>query len=320
MNKDNRLKHGITLCVIILFIGLIFIPNLSGNMVKRNNGHNIITDPIKLDGYCDSVNDDETEYWALLIAVGKYFLHPWENRPLMLEALEDINEALLSSDNWQESNIKIIKGREATRMNIIQGFRWLDAIEDSNDFSVIWIATHGYHMKRLNGDGLDFPPFDEDDGSDEALITYFGFSNLLLNLRDDVLNLLLSRLESKGICLIVDSCYSGGFNDNPYEGTMHKYTASTFLDGLAEDVGGENRVVLMSAREDTPSWFSRFSMYLAEGLQGPADIVGNGDGIVTAEEGFYYAKPLVEDSSDGRQCPTILDLFHGELPLVDISD
>jgi len=312
MNKLCPSRQGFAFFIIILFIVLTFTHSISGSIKKNNNASDQTSD-----------YDDDTEYWALLIAVGKYFLHPFENRPLMLEALDDMHETLISSENWQSSHIKIIQGQRATLINILRGFFWLDTMEDSNDISVIWIATHGYHMRRINGNPIDRPPFDESDGSDEALVTYFGFSNLLLNLRDDVLNLLLDRLESKGICFIVDSCYNGGFNDSPaqdYIGDQYEYSASTFLQGLAEDVAGQNRVVLMSAGEDTPSWFSRFSMYLAEGLLGPADIIGDSNGVVSAEEGFFYAKPLVEDSSDGKQCPTILDLFPGELPLIHISN
>ena len=72
----------------------------------------------------------------------------------MLEALDDIHETLISSENWQNSHIKIIQGQRATLINILRGFFWLDTMEDSNDISVIWIATHGYHMRQINGNGI----------------------------------------------------------------------------------------------------------------------------------------------------------------------
>ena len=44
-------------------------------------------------------------------------------------------EMLLDSDWWSEDHIKVIKGRDATATNIIQGFRWLDQMDDDDDNS-----------------------------------------------------------------------------------------------------------------------------------------------------------------------------------------
>ena len=59
------------------------------------------------------------------------------------------------------------------------------------------------------------------------------------------------------------------------------------------------------------SYGSIFSHYIIEGLQGYAD--ENMDGVCSAEEAFYYAKPLV--LKHGVQHPTIVDNYIGELPL-----
>ena len=62
---------------------------------------------------------------------------------------------------------------------------------------------------------LDLPPKDESDGMDEFLVMYNGFENPYCIIWDDWLNFFLSRIKCQGLCLIVDSCYSGGFNDKP---------------------------------------------------------------------------------------------------------
>ena len=60
----------------------------------------------------------------------------------------------------------------------------------------------------------DIPSKDEADGMDEMFVMYNGFENQPFSfIWDDLLNYYLYRLKSNNLCLIVDSCYSGGFND-----------------------------------------------------------------------------------------------------------
>ncbi len=152
---------------------------------------------------------DDTEYWALLVGVGDYAENPMEDRPDMILEVNDFYAQLLQSDWWPADHIKVLTGEDATVVNIIAGLRWLDRMEDSNDISLVYLSTHGFPL------GFDIPPKDEADGTDEALVSYWGFSFPGLVIWDDELNVLLNRLESKGVCLIVDSCYAGGFNDPP---------------------------------------------------------------------------------------------------------
>jgi len=100
----------------------------------------------------------------LLVAVGVYADSPQQNRPLMLEEVDDLYDLLLESPCWSEDHIKVIKGEDATASNIVAGLRWLDKMEDSKDISLVYLTTHGGPL------GFDFPPFDEDDGTDELLM------------------------------------------------------------------------------------------------------------------------------------------------------
>lgn len=228
----------------------------------------------------------------------------------MLTAVDDLHQTLLSYDVWHEDNIKKIKAEEATLPNILKGLVWLDEKEDQNDISLVFITTHGFPLK------FDIPPFDESDNMDEALIPYEGFDDTTKYLWDDLLNQYLNNLESKGICLIVESCYSGGFNDNPKriysrDKTLETYNSRSWIQGFSSDLSSKGRVVLMSSEEDELSYGCYFTQFLIDGLNGLAD--KNNDGVITAEEAFYYSKPLVENI--GLQHPTILDLYNGELGL-----
>lgn len=258
---------------------------------------------------------DDTEYWALLVAVGVYADDPQQDRPDMLLEVDDIYALLLQSEWWQEDHIKVIKGEEATVTNIISGLRWLDRMEDKNDISLVYLTTHGFPL------GIDIPPKDEADGTDEALVSYWGFAYEQLVIYDDELNVLLNRLESKGVCLIVDSCYAGGFNDPPnwlFTTTMpssprqNELAVQNWVKGFGEDVRGQNRVVLMASCEDEVSFSGGFGPYLIDGLRGYADT--NQDNIITAEEAFVYAEPR-----SPRQQPTIYDGYEGELPIMMLT-
>lgn len=260
--------------------------------------------------FANTADTDETEYWALLIAVGTYYNHPQQDRPCMLEALDELYETLLISENWNPDHIKTISEESATFFNIIRGLIWLDRMEDDDDMSLVWISTHGYPLEYKNRN-IDLPPFDEEDGCDEALATYYSFEYPLAIIWDDLLNFFLNRLESKGVCLIVDSCHSGGFDDMDTKGEC--YQSSQFIQDFIDDIEGQNRVILMSCEEDTVSWGSQFTNYICEGLHGIAD--DNEDEIVSAEEAFYYAQPLVIEATHGMQHPTIFDCYPGEFPL-----
>ena len=305
-NIKNIVK---SIFIVLLFFGTCIIPTSIG-FSNTEELESVENEVILTKG------NEGSEYWALLVAVGVYADDPQQDRPLMLEEVDDLYNVLLQSDIWTEDHIKVIKGKDATATNIISGLRWLDRMEDKDDFSLVFITTHGAPM------GLDVPPFDEEDGTDEMLITYWGFTYPFNFIWDDELNFLLNRLESQGVCLIVDSCYAGGFNDPPGWNLLNILTSirgkntisnKEWMEGFIEDVRGQNRVVLMASCEDEVAYSGGFAPYLIDGLRKYADI--NNDNIVSAEEAYIYTEPRTY-----RQTPTIYDGYDGELPLVYLSE
>jgi hypothetical protein len=259
----------------------------------------------------------QSKHYALLFAVGVYLNAPDEDRPEMLQACDDLYSTLLNSPSyWQPANIHVVKGSHCTLNILLYQLNWLKKVSTSEDYVVVYLTTHGGHLHDLQGRPLDLPPKDDPDGSDEILIMYNGFAQWYGFIWDDLLNLMLSRIRCKGMCLIVDSCYAGGFSDPPYQGIpgyQDTLNASSFTKRFVEDVAGQGRVTLMSSGEDQVSYGSYFSYYLTQGFAGPADY--NGDGIVSAEEGFTYAKPRTEWATYGQEVPTISDLYPGEFPV-----
>ena len=121
-------------------------------------------------------------------------------------------------------------------------------------------------------------------------MSYWGFAYPNLYIWDDQLNFYLNRLESYGVCLIVDSCYAGGFNDppdwnlsiqsvNPFNQIQTDQAITKWIQGFGEEVRGQGRVVLMASCEDEVSYSGGFAPYLIDGFRGFGDT--NMDGVVT---------------------------------------
>ena len=180
---------------------------------------------------------NDTEYWAYIVGVGEYAENPMQNRPDMLTEVNDFKDALLQSSWWSEDHIKMVTAEDATRHNILAGFRWLNSVVSSDDMVVVYLTTHGNHLN------FDIPPFDEEDKEDEMLVSYWGFSINTLFITDDQINIMLNQLKSNNVCLIVDSCYAGGFNDH-YK--------------LLKSASEQQRVILMASCEDEVSYSGGF--------------------------------------------------------------
>ncbi len=293
MEKNNLITKGVAFGTVILFIGLASASSINVNVSNFSTF-------------------EDTEYWALIFAVGIYYNNPWQNRPSMLEVADDLYEVLIDSPNWKTDHIRKITGAEATGQRLIRELLWLIQSADSDDMVFIYITTHGSPLKNINGMPIDLPPKDEADGADEILAMYKGFDKWYAIIWDDLLNFFLSLLKSEGVCLVIDSCYAGGFNDDPmFAGTtLEDYSIESFTQGFVEDLSAQGRVVLMSCEEDELSYGSFFSNYLIDGLGGLADYWGNKDGINSAEEAFDYAKYWVNLMCSFN--PTIHDLYPGE--------
>ncbi len=260
---------------------------------------------------------NETEYWALMVAVGVYKNNPDMDRPTMLTEIDHLKETLLGSSMWQEDHIKVIKGEDAMLKTVLDGFSWLDENEDEDDVCLVFLTSHGFPI------GFDRPPFDEDDHKDEALAMYNGFlpfpnpfrweplANPFAVLTDDMVNNRLNDLESKSVCCIVDSCHSGGFGD--YWESFGQLESYDFAAQFGVDVADQNRVVITSVPETEVSYGSFLTNMLSEGLVGFGD--ANLDGFCSAEEAYWYAEPIIR-SYTGMH-PQIFDNHPGELILTE---
>ncbi|MCD6473683.1 MAG: caspase family protein [Thermoplasmata archaeon] len=298
--------------VAILIIAILFIPStISPFETGEKETAKMKSEAESAAGY------DGSHYWALLVAVGVYAYTPDMDRPSMLRAVDDLYNTLLVSPFWNKSHIKVIKGENATVINIFKGFEWLAKNAKENDICLIYLTTHGFPII------FDFPPKDEADGMDEALAAYRGFlpfsnpfsweplANPFGIITDDEINFMLNRIHAKGIAMIVDSCHSGGFNDNWSYAKGYDMAYE-----IGKDLAARNRVILTSVREEEVSYGSFFSDSIIDGLKGYAD--SNKNGFVSAEEAFYYARDAILNNLEDMH-PQIFDDYPGELDLTSVE-
>ncbi|MCK4331988.1 MAG: caspase family protein, partial [Thermoplasmatales archaeon] len=151
MIKNTLFGKGITFALIALLIGITFSTNINADISR------VFT-------------NEETEYWALIFAVGVYKNNPHQNRPSMLISADNLYEVLINSPQWQADHIHKVTASEATGRRLIQELTWLIQNEDSDDMSLIYLTTHGSPLKGPIGFPIDLPPRDEDDRADEILI------------------------------------------------------------------------------------------------------------------------------------------------------
>ena len=381
--KYKLYKQFLVVAIVVLIFGsTIVVGNINNFNIKEGQSYLSIKaqNTIIKDINDEIISDEETlatEYWALIFAVGVYKNHPNQDRPSMLEAADDLYDVLLGSPQWQADHIHKVTAAQCSLSRLIQELFWLIQNVESEDRVIVYLTTHGSRLKDSQGNLLDIPPKDEADGADEGLIMYEGFDNGLEFIWDDLLNYFLGMINAEGICLIVDSCYAGGFNDNigdiqnynlnPVsseiynEGKIYSKFSKTkelikdliikiyqkliknnekIIDNLYKSVSDNSyflhkdasnnrevdifnqefvkdllagkRIILMSCEEDTVSYGSQFTNFLIDGFWGMADLIGNGDGINSAEESFAYSDWWVNVLSGGDQNPTIRDNYPGE--------
>lgn len=293
-----------------------------------NINNNFELDSIKNTSFIKG--DGTTEYWAVLIWVDC----TWYTDNVFIvsfkENVECMYKTLLVSDHWKSDHIKVVSGKNATVLGIIRALRWLDRMDDGDDVSLVYYSGHGGYLFFKNRHGVeipvDLPPFDEQDRCDEYITTYWAGICPLAIITDDMLNFLLNRLDSQGVAVIFDSCYSGGMSDTHHikdvlgRLSQNNYNAIAWMKGFSEDISKDGRVILMASRENESAWttgWKLFGSFVSEGFQGYAD--SNEDGLVSAEESFEYAAPIYFDFIDGLCVPIIDDRYPGELLLTDVE-
>ena len=227
-----------------------------------------------------------TNYWALLIGINDYAGSTRDNVGSYQDA-RDLRKHLLSL-GWHSDHIALIANRDATATRIIQGIRWLASKTNSSSVVVFHYAGHEKPLKT-SSDG-------DNESRDVAL--WVADNKLII---DGKLGSEMSKVAAAKMWIDMAVCRAGGFSDAGMVKTGRILTYSSPESELSYEDPGLHHSVF--------GWY-----VIMEGMrQRLGDL--NGDGIVTVEEAYKYARPYVVDRTGGRQHPKLIDKLSGELNL-----
>jgi peptidoglycan/xylan/chitin deacetylase (PgdA/CDA1 family)/tetratricopeptide (TPR) repeat protein len=239
------------------------------------------------------------ESWALIVGINDY--QHWPKLRYAVNDANAISEALVSKFNFKRENIRMLLNGDATRERILAtlGDEFTDGKKIQRDDRVfVFFAGHGATRSFDENRQLGFiVPVDADPSN------YYATAISMTSLREAS-----DLIAAKHIYFVMDSCYSGlaltraaGMfsKDRSYLDEISRRSSRQIL-----TAGGADQQVA----DDGPGGHSVFTWTLLEGLQGKADLDGNG--VITASELGAYVSPIV--ASFAKQTPAVGNLVGSE--------
>ena len=160
---------------------------------------------------------------ALIIAIGNY-PDKWQNNWTDISSLNDVGliKNMLKEQKFDSSNTTILTDQSATVNNIENALEELILKAKKEDIIYIHYSGHGQQVPDLEKSKNKYLYKDEQDGWDEALVTYNAPAkfeekpgyNYEHHFIDDEFNYYVNRLREKTgkngqIIVVLDACHSG---------------------------------------------------------------------------------------------------------------
>jgi peptidoglycan/xylan/chitin deacetylase (PgdA/CDA1 family)/uncharacterized caspase-like protein len=239
------------------------------------------------------------ESWALIVGINDY--QHWPKLRYAVNDANAISETLVSKFGFKRENIRMLLNGDATRERILStlGDEFTDGKKVQREDRVfVFFAGHGATRTFDENRQLGFiVPVDADQSN------YYATAISMTSLREAA-----DLIAAKHVYFVMDSCYSGlAFTrgagmfskDRSYLDEISRREARQIL-----TAGGADQQVA----DDGPGGHSVFTWTLLEGLQGKADLDGNG--VITASELGAYVSPIV--ASFAKQTPAVGNLVGSE--------
>ena len=239
------------------------------------------------------------ESWAVVIGINDY--QTWPKLRYAVNDATAVEEALINKFGFRRDHVRKLLNGDATRQHIMQvlGDEFTNPNEVQREDRVFFFFA-GHGATRTMGDNRQIGfivPVDADREN------YYSTAISMPQLREAT-----DLIAAKHIYFVMDSCYSGlalsrgggAFSkDRSYLEEITRRTSRQIL-----TVGGAEQQVA----DDGPNGHSVFTWALLQGLQGQADLDGNG--FITASELGAYISPIV--SSLSKQTPTVGNMVGSE--------
>jgi peptidoglycan/xylan/chitin deacetylase (PgdA/CDA1 family)/uncharacterized caspase-like protein len=237
------------------------------------------------------------ESWAVVVGIDTY--KSWPRLQYASNDARAVRELLVSKFAFKPDNVTLLLNEEATRERILAA---LDQVADGSkvkkdDRVFVFFAGHGVTRRLPSGRSLGYiVPADADQSS------YQSQAISMTNFQD-----VSEAIPAKHVFFVMDACYSGvaltrGGAPAGQQNYLAEVTRRTVRQMLT--AGGADEEVA----DNGPSGHSIFTWTLTQGLEGKADL--NGDGYITASELATYVAPTV--SSLSRQTPAFGNLVGSE--------
>jgi peptidoglycan/xylan/chitin deacetylase (PgdA/CDA1 family)/tetratricopeptide (TPR) repeat protein len=239
------------------------------------------------------------ESWAVIIGINDY--EKWPKLRYAVNDADGIEKALVTKFGFKKDRIRKLTNGEATRQRILEvlGDELTDGSKVNREDRVFFFfAGHGATRTFEDGRQLGFiVPVDAGQS------TYYSTAISMTTLREAS-----DLIPAKHVYFVMDSCYSGlalsrgsgaYSKDKSYLDEVTRRSARQIL-----TAGGADQQV----SDDGPGGHSVFTWALLEGLEGKADLDGNG--VITASELGAYISPIVAQFA--RQTPSVGNLVGSE--------
>lgn len=223
-----------------------------------------------------------TNYWALLIGINDYAGSTRDNVGSYQDA-RDLRVYLLNI-GWRNDHIALIANRYATASMILQGISWLAS--KTNSASTVVFNYSGHEEPKYYGGTRHIMLW----ASDNRFIADTVFA------RD------LGYVTARQMWINLAVCRAGGFND---PGLVQSGRVVTFSSPESE-----------LSYEDPSVSHSVMGWYIIMEAMAYDQADANGDGQVTVEEAFAYARPRVVNRTHGAQHPFMVDRHSGAMSLI----
>lgn len=227
--------------------------------------------------------------YVLAIGVSRYRNARYNLRYAAADA-EAIAEAFREHGRglFREVRTRVLTDEEATRANVIRGFRWLCEEATQRDLAVAFVAGHG--VRDESGFYFFVPHDGEVEDMDVSCVSWEALARRLANLPAKVL-LLLDTCHAGAMAVQIARLFRSAEDLREFLRLYERTEVGVVV--LAATTAGEG------AAEDMGWGHGAFTRAVVDGLGGDGDL--NGDGVVTVAELYCYCTERVKELTGGKQ-------------------